>query len=85
MSNNTDVDINSLSNSKKLGGRPKNAVWQHFECYPSKHPGHFGAKCKACNCEWSNGVVNKLQVHLAHTLKKRSKKDICILFQKEMV
>ena len=42
MSNNTDVDINSLSNSKKLGGRPKNAVWQHFECYPSKHPGHFG-------------------------------------------
>jgi len=66
MSNNTDVDINSSSNSKKLGGRPKNAVWQHFECYPSKHPGHFGVKCKACNCEWSNGVVNKLQVHLAH-------------------
>ena len=47
----TDVDINSSSNSKKLDGRPKNAVWQHFECYPSKHPGHLGAKCKACNCE----------------------------------
>ena len=31
-----------------------------------KHPEHFGAKCKACNCKWSNGAVNKLQVHLAH-------------------
>jgi hypothetical protein len=88
MSNNTDLDINSLSNSKKLGGRPKNAVWQHFECYPSKHPGHFGAKCKACNCKWSNGAVNKLQVHLAHEceyIEEEIKKDICILLQKEMV
>jgi hypothetical protein len=56
--------------------------------YPSKHPGHFGAKCKACNCKWGNGTVNKLQVHLAHEceyIKEEIKKDICILFQKEMV
>lgn len=69
MSNHIDGEFveNSLSNSKKRnGGRPKNAVWQHFEYSPSKHAGHFGAKCKACNRQWNNAVVNKLQIHLAH-------------------
>jgi len=68
MSDNIDGEIttSSLTNLKKHnGGRSQNMVWQYFEYSPSRHSGHFCARCKACNREWSNGVVNKLQVHLA--------------------
>lgn len=52
-------------NSRHPGGRPKDKVWDYFEYSPTKHPGHFDAKCKFCQYYWKNGIVKKLQVHLA--------------------
>lgn len=50
---------------KHGGGRPKDKVWQYFEFNPTKHAGHYDAKCKFCARFWKTGVVKKLQVHLA--------------------
>jgi hypothetical protein len=50
---------------KHAGGRPKNIVWQYFDQTPTKHPGHFEAKCLFCDRYWKIGIVKKLQVHLA--------------------
>ena len=88
MSNNTDVDINSSSNSKKLGGQSKNAVsnilnviLQNIQDILEPNAKHVivnGVMELLINCKsiWHMNV---------NTLKKRSKKDICILLQKEMV
>ena len=54
-----------IVNPKHAGGHPKNIVWQYFNQIPTKHPGHFEAKCLFCNHQWKIGVVKKLQVHLA--------------------
>jgi hypothetical protein len=45
---------------KHGGGRPKNIVWNYFECNALKHPGHYDAKCKFCGTYWKNGIVKKL-------------------------
>jgi hypothetical protein len=50
---------------KRGGGRPKNIVWNYFEHNALKHPGHYDTKCKFCSTYWKNGIVKKLQVHLA--------------------
>jgi hypothetical protein len=47
------------------GSRPKNIVWNYFEHNTLKHPGHYDVKCKFCDTYWKNGIVKKLQVHLA--------------------
>jgi hypothetical protein len=51
---------------KRGGGRPKNIVWNYFKHNALKHPGHYDAKCKFCGTYWKNGIVKKLQVHLAN-------------------
>jgi hypothetical protein len=50
---------------KHDGGRSKNIVWNYFEHNTLKHPDYYDAKCKFCGTYWKNGIVKKLQVHLA--------------------
>jgi hypothetical protein len=59
------VSPEETENPKHNGGRPKDKVWRYFDNHPTKHPGHFDAKCKFCLNYWKVGVVKKLQVHLA--------------------
>ena len=54
-----------IENLKHAGGRPKDKVWKHFDHNPTKHAGHYDARCKFCNYYWKTGVVKQLQVHLA--------------------
>ena len=51
--------------SKNKGGRPQNAVWDHFIQTPLSAAGHFAAECLYCKQKWSRGRPQELQVHLA--------------------
>ena len=64
MSDITSIE-ETVENPKHGGGRPKDKVWQYYNYNPTKHAGHYDARCKFCDTYWKAGVVKKLQNHLA--------------------
>ena len=52
-------------NVKRKGERQHDPVWNHFESKPLKTPGHFSAKCKYYDTNFSCERLNQLEVHLA--------------------
>ncbi len=52
-------------NVKRKGGRQHDPVWNYFESKSLKTPGHFSAKCKHCDVNFSRGWPNQLEVYLA--------------------
>jgi|tagenome__1003787_1003787.scaffolds.fasta_scaffold20710660_1 hypothetical protein len=65
----SDTEKEGEDKKKHAGGRPKDPVWDYFDCIDTKHPGHYAATCKGCNHKYKMGSVNKLQIHLARECK----------------
>ena len=48
MSDITSIE-ETVENPKHGGGRPKDKVWQYYNYNPTKHAGHYDARCKFCD------------------------------------
>ncbi len=52
-------------NVKRKGGRQCDLIWNHFESKLLKTLGHFSAKYKYCDANFSCGWPNQLEIYLA--------------------
>src|SRR3954469_1918417 len=65
----SDTEKEGEDKKKHAEGRPKDPVWDYFDCIDTKHPGHYAATCKSCNHKYKMGSINKLQIHLTRECK----------------
>ena len=69
------VEVNDEENNikkNKIGGRPKNKVWEQFIASPKGSNGHFSATCKWCDSKWARGDRARMESHLANHCTKAS-------------
>ena len=82
----SDTEKEGEDKKKHAGGRPKDPVWDYFDCINTKHPEYYAAICKSCNYKYKMNSVNKLQIHLTceckHVNKEGKMKYMRILAEK---
>jgi hypothetical protein len=66
----TVVTVEGRENTKNIGGRPRNKVWEQFHAGPKRQDGHFPATCKWCNSKWARGDRVPMESHLANHCTK---------------
>ena len=67
------VEVNDEGNNAKknrIGGCPKNKVWEQFIAGPKGSDGHFSATCKWCDSKWGRGDRARMESHLANHCTK---------------
>jgi hypothetical protein len=73
--NNTEIDCEIIQinennctqaeSNKRVRGRPKSIVWEHFYENGSKFHGHIGSICKYCEGTKESGRPSAMIAHLA--------------------